>query len=123
MQAIQKIEALVYIFDHRCVDFYLDVPAFLKFDKLLPSVVEKYVPPLTARISNVAFTVCHRAYLKNNPEATLEQFQQNFLATPAGITAYQEALNLVGQKLKRTLTVEDIESMYKTPVAPPVDNG
>jgi hypothetical protein len=124
MQAIQKVEALVYIFDHRSVDFFLDVPEFLKFDKLLPSVLEKYVPPFTARISNVAFTVCHHAYLKDNPEGTLEDFQTKFLTTPAGITAYQEALALVSSKVKKVLTVEDIQGMcVKRNAEPPADTN
>ena len=121
MQAFQKLEALVYIYDHRSVDFHIDVPAVLKFEKLLPSVLEKYTPPLTARISNVAFTLCHQAYLKNNPKGSLEDFQGSFLTTPAGVTAYQEALNLVGDRIKKVLSVEDIEGLYKTPTeTPPV---
>lgn len=112
MQAIQKIQALVHIFDLRNVDYFVDVPEILKFDKLLPSVLEQHMPPLSARISNVAFTVCYQVFLKNNPKGTLEDFQTSFLTTPAGVAAYQESLNLVGGKIKKDVTVEDIQSLY-----------
>jgi hypothetical protein len=119
VQAIQKIKALVHIFDLRCVDYFVDVPEFLKFSKLMPDVLQKYMPSYTQRVSSVAFTVCYQAFLKTNPQATLEEFQASFLSSPAGITAYQEALNLISPKVKRDLSVEDIESLYskKPPVA------
>lgn len=113
VQAIQKIQALVQIFDLRCVDYHVDVPEILKFEKLLPSVLNQHMPSATARISNVAFTVCYHVYLKNNPSATLEDYQTKFLTTAAGVTAYQEALNLVSTKIKEKITVEDIEGLYK----------
>ena len=123
MQAIQKIQALVQIYDLRCVDYVVDVPAFLKFDRLLPDVLQKYMPSYAQRVSNVAFTVCYQAFLKSNPSATLDQFQSEFLTTQPGVTAYQEALNLISPKVKQVLTVEDIEGLYAKPSSlPPTES-
>lgn len=125
MQAIQKIQALVQIFDLRKVDYFVDVPEILKFQKLLPSVLQDHLPPFSVRVSNVAFTICYQVFLKNNPQGSLEDFQTQFLTTPAGIAAYQEALNLVGTKLTKEVTVEDIEGLYskKTPTPPPASDN
>lgn len=113
IRAEQKVVALVYIYDHLCVDFKIDVPDSLKFEKLLPSVLEKHAPSFSVRASNVAFTICHGVYKKQNPNSTLEDFQTKFLTTAEGVTAYQEALNQVGAKIKQKISVEDIESLYK----------
>lgn len=113
IRAEQKVVALVYIYDHLCVDYKIDVPDSLKFEKLLPSVLEQYAPSFSVRASNVAFTICFNVYQKQNPDSTLEDFQTNFLTTAAGVTAYQEALNQVGAKIKQKITVEDIESLYR----------
>lgn len=120
MQAIQKIQALVQIYDLRCVDYFVDVPEILKFDKLMPDVLQKYMPSYTQRVSSVAFSVCYQAFLKTNPQATLDDFQATFLTSPAGITAYQEALNLISPKVKEVLTTEDIESLYKPVIKDPL---
>lgn len=114
----QKIAALVYIFDHRSVDYQIPAPEVLKFDRLLPSVLEKYSPTYSERLSNVAFTICYQVYLKNNPAATLEQFQEKFLTTAPGVAAYQEALNQASKKIKEKVSVEDIESLFVKDAAP-----
>lgn len=113
MKAIQKIEALVYIFDHRAVNFHIDIPDSVKFEKILPSVLKEYQPAPVVRAANLAWTICYQAYQKSNPGKTLEDFKTNFVGTPAGVVAYQEALNQVSTKIKLDLTVEDLESLYK----------
>lgn len=110
-----RIAALVYIFDHRHLNYPLQAPEALKFNKLLPSVLKQHAPPLALRISNVAFSVCYQTFLKNNKGGTVEDFQTKFLTTAAGVAAYQEAMNQVAVKIKKEVTVDDINSLF--PVA------
>lgn len=113
MKASQKIEALVYFFDHRAVDLVLAIPDSVKFEKILPSVLKEHLPSPTVRAANLAWSVCYQAFLKSNPEKSIQDFQNNFVNTAAGLTAYQEALNQVSPKIKLNLTVEDLEGLYK----------
>ena len=111
MEIEKKICALVHIVDHHAVGLRITVPQNLQIEKLFPDVFEKYCPRFSVRVAAVAWTVCYNAWKQENAEGTMDQVREEFVGTFAGVAAYQEALNVVTPKLKRDVSVEDVEAI------------
>lgn len=107
------LDSLVYLYDLSKIGAKKTVPKNIKSLRITQALIDSHCPSFSARTSTIAWCVCFSAFKKDNQDKTMEDFRQSYVMTPAGHSAYKQALEEVAKILPEKLTSSELRQYVK----------